>query len=236
MENAEPTQEPKVHEIHVSNHIGFLQGFDLDRADSTGQVVEDQTYREDARRYGTIRTEHTAEGKRLDVSGAHRDGRVNTRPDKLAEENEAAAAFANDWSVRAGKVYFAELKEVERGDFPDVWIQEQGGGERVGIEFTHFDEAAISQLQKEGRYEFELTVDEIDQNIRNAITKKNRTVRKSPAKVNLATKAFLVLISPFPIRPSLYEAIAEKVSTLPVDKMFMETWVLPLKQKPFRVQ
>ena len=24
--------------------------------------------------------------------------------------------------------------------------------------------------------------------------------------------------------------------TLPVDKMFMETWILPLKQKPFRVQ
>ena len=78
-------------------------------------------------------------------------------------------------------------------------------------------------------------MDEIGQNICNAIAT-NRKVRKSPDKVNLATKAFLVLISPFPIRPSLYEAIAEKVSTLHVDKMFMETWVLPLKQKPFRVQ
>ena len=44
MENAEPTQEPKVHEIHVRDHIGFLQGLDLDRVDSTGQVVEDLTY------------------------------------------------------------------------------------------------------------------------------------------------------------------------------------------------
>ena len=54
--------------------------------------------------------------------------------------------------------------------------------------------------------------------------------------MKLATKTFLVLISPFPIRPNLYEAIAEKVATLPVDKMFMETWVQPLQQKPFRVQ
>jgi hypothetical protein len=235
MENAEPTQKPK--EIHLSDHIGFLQGLDLDRADSTGQVVEDQTYREDARRYGTIRTEHTAEGKRLDVSGAHRDGRVNTRADKKAEENEAAAAFANDWSERAGKVYFAELKEVETGRFPDVWISEQGAGEGVWIEFTHFDEAAISQLEREGQYgPDELTVDKIGQNICNAIDLKNSKLSKSPAKVNLARKAFLVLISPFPIRPSLYGAIAEKVATLPVDKLFMETRVLPLKQKPFRVQ
>jgi len=186
MENAEPTQEPKVHEIHAGNHIVFLQGLDLDRADSTGQVVEDLTYREDARRHGTIRTEHAAKGKRLDVSGAHRDGRVNTRADKKAEENEAADAFANDLSVRTGKVYLPELKEVETYTFPDVWIQEQGGSERVGIEITHFDEAAISKLEKEGRYRVELTVDEIDQNIRNAITKKNRNVRKSPAKVNLS--------------------------------------------------
>ena len=236
MENGEPRQEPKVHEVHAGNHIGFLQGLDLDRADSTGQVVEDLTCREDARRHGTTRTEYTAEGKRLHVSGAHRAGRKNTRADKLAEENEAAAAFANDLSVRTGKVYLPEPKEVERGDFPDVWIQEQGGGERVGIEITNLDEDAISQLEKEGQYGFERTVGEIGQNICNAIAKKNSTVRKSPAKVNLAIKAFLVLISPFPIRPSLYEAIAEKVSTLPVDKMFMETWVLPLKQKSFRVQ
>ena len=237
MENAEPTQEPKVHEIHAGNHIVFLQGLDLDRADSTGQVVEDLTYREDARRHGTIRTEHAAEGKRLHVSGAHRDGRENTRADKLAEENDAAAAFANDRSERAGKVYLAERKEVETSAFPDVWIQEQGGGERVGIEFTHFDEDAISRLEKLSQYGFERTVDEIGQNIRKAIAQKNSKVsRKSPAEVNLATKAFLVLISPFPIRPSLYEAIAEKVATLPVDKMFMETWVQPLQQKPFRVQ
>jgi len=237
MDNAEPTQEPKVYEIHVREHIGFLQGLDLDRADSTGQVVEDLTCREDARRHGTTRTEYTAEGKRLHVSGAHRAGRKNTRADKLVEENEAAAAFANDLSVRTGKVYLPEPKEVERGDFPDVWIQEQGGGELVGIEITNLDEDAISQLEKEGQYGPELrTVDEIGQKICNAIATKNLKVRKSPDKVILATKTFLVLISPFPIRPNLYEAIAEKVSTLPVDKMFMETWVLPLNKKPFRVQ
>ena len=238
MENAEPTQKPK-DPIHLSDHIGFLQGFDLDRADSTGQVVEDLTYREDARKHGTIRTEHTAEGERLHVSGARREGWVNTRTAKVPEENDPAAAFANDLSVRTGKVYLAEPKEVERGDFPDVWIQEQGGSERVGIEITNFDRAAIGQIRnpKEGQYGPELrTVDEIAQNIRNAITDKNNTVRKKPAKVKLATKTFLVLISPFPIRPSLYEAIAEKVATLPVDKMFMETWVQPLQQKPFRVQ
>ena len=182
MENAEPRQEPKVHEVHAGNHIVFLQGLDLDRADSTGQVVEDLTYREDARRHGTIRTEHATEGKRLHVSGAHRDGRENTRADKLAEENDAAAAFANDRSERAGKVYLAERKEVETGAFPDVWIQEQGGGERVGIEFTHFDEDAISRLEKLSQYGFERTVDEIGQNICNAIAKKNSTVRNRRPK------------------------------------------------------
>ena len=151
MENAEPTQEPKVHEIHLSDHIGFLQGFDLDRADSTGQVVEDLTYREDARKHGTIRTEHTAEGERLHVSGARREGWVNTRTAKVPEENDPAAAFANDLSVRTGKVYLAEPKEVERGDFPDVWIQEQGGSERVGIEITNFDKAAIGQIGNQRR-------------------------------------------------------------------------------------
>jgi hypothetical protein len=187
MENAEPTQEPKVHEIHAGNHIVFLQGLDLDRADSTGQVVEDLTYREDARRHGTIRTEHAAEGKRLHVSGAHRDGRENTRADKLAEENDAAAVFANDRSERAGNVYLAERKEVETSTFPDVWIQGQGGGVRVGIEFTHFDEDAIRQLEEVGQYGFELMVDEIGQNIRNAIAQKNSKVsRKSPAEVNLS--------------------------------------------------
>ena len=119
--------------IHLSNHIGFLQGFDLDRADSTGQVVEDLTYREDARKHGTSRTEHTAEGERLHVSGARREGWVNTRTAKVPEENDPAAAFADDLSVRTGKIYLAEPKEVERGDFPDVWIQEQGGSERVGL-------------------------------------------------------------------------------------------------------
>jgi hypothetical protein len=94
MEKTEPTQEPKVHEMHVHSHVGLLQGHDLDKADSTGQVVEDLTYREDARRHGTIHTEHIAEGKRLQVFGAHRDGRENTRADKLSEENDAAVAFA----------------------------------------------------------------------------------------------------------------------------------------------
>ena len=240
MENAEPTQEPKVHEIHAGNHIVFLQGLDLDRADSTGQVVEDLTYREDAQKHGTIRTEHTAEGKRLHVSGAQRDGWKNTRAaeKKKAEENDAATAFAKDLSVRTGKVYLPELKEVETCTFPDVWISEQGAGEGVWIEITNFDEDAISQLGEVEKYgPDERTVDEIGQNIRDTIAKKNDKVsRKSLAEVNLATKTFLVLISPFPIRPSLYEAIAEKVATLPVGKMFMETWVQPLQQKPFRVQ
>jgi hypothetical protein len=237
MENIEPAREPKDHDILVRDLIGSLHGLDLDKADSTGRVVEDVTYREDARKHGTIRTEHTAENWRVQVSGAHRDGRVNTRADKLAEENDSAIAFANALSERTGKVYVAEHKQVETGAFPDVWIQEQSGSQRLGVEFTNFDKEAISQLEEAGQFGFELTLDQIGQNIRDAITKKNSNVSlKSSPKVDLATKAFLVLICPFPIRQSLYKAIAEKLSALRVDKKFMETWVLPLNQKPFRVQ
>ena len=234
MENSKPTQEPRVHIFHLRDHIRFFQGFDVDKADSTGPVLE-ETYREDARRGGTIRMERTALGKRFQVSGTGRDGRKKTRAEKqaakLAEENDAAAAFASNWSERAGKVYVAEPKEVEKGDFPDVWMRQQSGGELVGIELRNFDEDAIGQLEKAGQYSFERTVDEIVQNIRNAIDKKNGKV--SPKS---AARTILVLISPYPIRPSLYEAIAEKVSSPPVNKNFLETWVLPLKQKPFRVQ
>jgi hypothetical protein len=113
MKNLEPTQEPKIHRVHVRDELAFLEGRDLDKADSTGRIVEDLTYREDVRRHGTIRTEHTVEGKRIQVSGAHRGGRRNTRTDKLAEENDAAAAFANDRSERAGTVYIAERKQIE---------------------------------------------------------------------------------------------------------------------------
>ena len=77
-----------------------------------------------------------------------RDG--STPAVKVAEENEAAAAFANDWSVRTGKVYFAEPKEVERGDFPDVWIQEQGGGERLGLSSQTSTRPPSASLKRRG--------------------------------------------------------------------------------------
>lgn len=237
MDNPESPPAPKVHDRRIEDKIAFAQGVDLDRADSTGHAAEEVTYREDARRHGTIHTQHTPQGPQIRVSGAHRSGRVDTRANKLAEENEVAAAFASDLSERTGRVYIAGHKAAEDSAFPDVWLQEQSDGTRVGVEFTHFDEDAISQLEKVGEYALGLQVDQVGQNIRDTIDKKNGKVRKKSAvQVEMATRSYLVLISSFPIRQSMYEALAQKVATLPVDKLFMETWLLPLKQKPFRVQ
>src|SRR5258707_10772087 len=129
------------------------------------------------------------------------------------------------------------MKERETGAFPDVWLTESTTGERVGVEVTHFDTLAISQLEGTGQYTLDVTLGDLALAVHQAIVRKNdKLLGKAPAEIALAAKSYLIVICPYPLRPSLQAGISERVVAHGAERKFLQTWVVPLRQKPFSVQ
>lgn len=226
--------QDRAHKFTDNFHV--FQGLDMEHH-RKGELIYDESYREDLRKSGVIFTDRSEGVVVIQVSGKHEAGRQSNRADQIADENEYATVFANFLGEREDRIYNIEPKTEEKGRFPDVWIQDTGSTRRVGLEITHFDEQAIGQLGRDGAYTRQVTLDEIAASIQQAIVRKNQNVqRKNDAERQVAAESYLLVISPYPIRELMHSDIAARVAALNVEKTFLETWVVSLKQRPFRVQ
>jgi hypothetical protein len=219
--------EPKGRIIveHLFDHLPLSHGMNLGKADSTGEVVEEQSMREDERRRTGCRVDLSGEEPGIQVRG-ERTGRMNN----IADENEAARGLAEALSRANGWRIEAIPKEEEDSGFPDIWLRDLDTNAQIGVQIRNFDDEAIADLGRRKGFDLPTSIDSLAECLCEAIRIKNEIDPK------LASISYLLLISPYPLPATLHPAICVAVAARNPVQKYRETWVASRGEPLFRVQ
>jgi hypothetical protein len=201
----------------------------MEARDVANNLKAEVATRTDGQKEGMMHVDWTGGKEIIQVRGSR-----STRIDKVKEENESAQAFVRAINERDGRCYKVEEKKVEDSDFIDIWIRDdtlpkRHPDHRIGVQITHLDETQIAALGRYGSYDSALNVELLAKSAVDAITKKQEVDPR------IASETYLVLITSYPIRQSLYNKIREVICDLSPTNYYRETWVVPFHGPPFQI-
>ena len=208
---------------HVEQKIKLIDELEILVDDKAGTTKREMSMRSDGRKEGNVDIDRTGEAEKIRISG-----RKLEPPDNLADENEYAGQLAKAVSEKLGTSIQVVPKLKEDSDFPDIWLEMSP--DRIGVQITHLDWATIRDLNVAGEYASEITTDAIASAVVGAIERKQKI---EPA---LAGNTILLLISPYPIRQVMQDAIRQRVAKAAPKNSYKETWIASLREQAFEIQ
>lgn len=209
--------------ISIDEDVEMREGLDVEVRDvSRGNTLT----RTVASRQGT-----TSDGEmdadlsdcdpRLRITGDLRDAF-----DKLRDERAAVEPLVPVLRQRRSRPYALQPKDEEDGDFPDFWLH--CGGERLGLEVTHFDEDAIASLARDGSFQSEIQLSDLVVLVESAVARKQKYDRST------AGQCLLVVTCPYPVPPALRETVRDALSGVS-SGIFQGIRMTPLDSKPLEL-
>lgn len=206
-----------------------LDELDVMQTTDSGKVLGEFSGRNDGKKIGTIAVDWAEHDRPIRAQG-----RLSERLCNFQDEVEYAAAFALALNQRTGRMYAVEPKAKEDSDVPDRWIRDDhlqptNADHRLAVQITHLDSFAIASLGRHGGYDVQFDVVSFVDAAIEAIN------RKSEIDRTIASKSYLVLITPYPIRASLQPAITDAIQQRHLQAIYRETWIVPFHELPFRI-